>query len=117
MVKITDKAKDMILKRGQGKGLVRITVQPGGCSGMTYDANIVAEKSDEEKIVYNKDSITVVTDEFSLPYMQGLEVDYSDDLISAGFRFCNSQNETSCGCGGSFSVSGFPLAEMGACHE
>ena len=83
---------------------------------MTYSANIVAEKK-EEKIIYNKDSIIVITDDFSLPYMYGLEVDYSDDLISAGFRFHNDLNETSCGCGGSFTPSGFPVAESGACHE
>jgi iron-sulfur cluster assembly protein len=116
MVKITDKAQAMILQRGDGKGFLRITVQPGGCSGMTYDANIVADKKPEEKIIDRMESITVITDDYSLPYMHGLEVDYSDDLISAGFLFRNDFNESSCGCGGSFALSGFPTAEMEGCH-
>ena len=116
MIKITDKAQSMILQRGDGKGFLRITVQPGGCSGMTYEAKIVEEKEPDEKIIYNKESITVITDDDSLPYMHGLEVDYSDDLISAGFLFRNDFAESSCGCGGSFAPSGFPVVG-GSCHD
>ena len=119
MIILSKKAQDMILRIGNGNGLVRISVQSGGCSGMTYEASIIPERETEDKTIYSKDSITVVTDDFSLPYIDGLEVDYSNDLISAGFRFMNSKNNSSCGCGGSFSVSGLPpvILSGGACHD
>ena len=113
MISISKKGHDMLLKHLDNKGFVRITIKNGGCSGMTYDAHIVPERDASEKIVYHERGITVITDETSLPYLQGLNIDYSDDLISAGFRFNNSSNESSCGCGGSFSVVGFPQFSKG----
>ena len=108
MITMSTKACDMLRKHGSDDGYVRITVKTGGCAGMTYDANIVTEKCLDEQIIYDNQGIKVITDNQSLPYLKGLNVDYSDDLISSGFRFNNSSNESSCGCGSSFSVSGFP---------
>ncbi len=110
MLTISDKAQDILCKHKSNNDFVRITVKSGGCSGMTYDATIVADKSTDDKIVYRNGAITVITDDASLPYLHGLEIDYSNDLISAGFRFNNRSNDSSCGCGGSFSVTGFPQA-------
>ena len=118
MISISKKAKDILSKQIGNNEFVRITVKSGGCAGMTYDANIVSEKDEDEKIVYREGEISVITDDTSLPYLHGLDLDYSDDLISAGFRFNNSSNESSCGCGSSFSAtSGFPqfMAEGVGC--
>lgn len=104
MITISDKAQDMIHAQCHGEDFVRITVRPGGCAGMAYEAEIVSGKKARDKIIYQKNDITIITDYASLPYMYGLDIDYSDDLISAGFRFNNPSNESSCGCGGSFSA-------------
>lgn len=112
MIKISERARNMLRQQGAGQdSYVRVVVQSGGCAGMTYDAEIDHVKHDGEKIVMKDAEITVITDDESLPYLHGLTVDYSDDLISAGFRFNNSSNESSCGCGASFSVTGFPMFE------
>lgn len=108
MISMSTKAYEMLRKHGSDDGFVRITVKTGGCAGMTYDATIVSQKRSDEEIVYEREGITVITDNESRPYLKGLHIDYSDDLISAGFRFNNSSNESSCGCGSSFSVSDFP---------
>jgi len=104
MITISEKAQEKMHTQCRGAGFVRIIVSPGGCAGMTYDAEIVSEKEANEKIIYENDDVTIITDYPSLPYMYGLDIDYSDDLISAGFRFNNPSNESSCGCGGSFSA-------------
>ncbi len=75
---------------------------------MTYNAEIDTIKKINEKIVYKDVDITVITDDTSMQFLDGLSIDYSDDLIIAGFRFTNRNNEKSCGCGASFSLSGFP---------
>lgn len=108
MIAISDKALDMLKHQGADEGIVRITVKSGGCAGMTYDAVIVGTMDPNDQLVWQNGDVQVVSDPSSLPYLEGLEVDYSDDLISAGFRFSNSSNESSCGCGASFTVSGFP---------
>lgn len=108
MIKITDKARAELLVRGGARGFVRIIVQSGGCAGMAYHAEIVAEKGKDEKIIRRDQELTVITDDESLPFLIGLQIDYSDDLITAGFRFRNNDNQSSCGCGASFSVAGGP---------
>jgi iron-sulfur cluster assembly protein len=112
MIKISERARDMLRRQGADhNSYVRVVVQSGGCAGMTYDAEIDEVKYEHEKIVLKDGEITVITDDTSLPYLHGLAIDYSDDLISAGFRFNNNTNESSCGCGASFSVTGFPQVE------
>ncbi len=114
MISISDKARMMLQQQGAGEdAFVRVVVHSGGCAGMTYDAEIDTVKRADEKTVYRDRGITIVTDDASLPFLHGLSIDYSDDLISAGFRFNNSSNESSCGCGASFSISGFPGLEKG----
>lgn len=115
MITITTKALDRLRLHGAGDdSFVRIKVKSGGCAGMTYDAEIDSIMEDGETIVFDVENIAVVSNNESLPFLEGLRVDYSDDLISAGFRFNNDTNESSCGCGASFTLSGFPeLTEGG----
>ena len=116
MMSISKKGREMLRNHLKERGFVRISVKPGGCAGMSYEAHIVREKHVNDKITYRERDIIVIADDASLPYIQGLNIDYSDDLISAGFRFNNKSNESSCGCGGSFSVAGFPQVNKGGLH-
>lgn len=59
-------------------------------------------------MIQTHNGIDVVSNIESIPYLLGLVIDYSDDLISAGFRFNNASNDSSCGCGASFELAGFP---------
>jgi len=92
---------------------VRVIVKSGGCAGMTYDAEIDSILRENEKVIHEDEGVIVISDTTSLPYLEGLTIDYSDDLISAGFRFSNSTNKSSCGCGASFALAGFPDLNQG----
>ena len=109
MITITDKAEKMLIRQGAGAGsFLRVVVRTGGCAGMTYDAEIDSERRNDEKVVDTHNGIDIVSNIESIPYLLGLVIDYSDDLISAGFRFNNEYNDSSCGCGASFALAGFP---------
>ena len=43
-------------------------------------------------------------DSLQLNYLNGLILDYSEDLMGGGFRFNNPNAKVACGCGNSFSV-------------
>lgn len=117
MITISNKARNKLKDQGlEGEAFVRIVVKTGGCAGMTYEAEIDDIMWDGETIVYNDDEVQIVSDQESLPYLEGLEIDYSDDLISAGYRFRNESNDSSCGCGASFSLAGFPTYQEGETH-
>ena len=67
----------------------------------------------DEKVLESHNGIDIVSNIESIPYLLGLVIDYSDDLITAGFRFNNASNESSCGCGASFGLAGFPELDKG----
>jgi iron-sulfur cluster assembly accessory protein len=85
----------------QGKAL-RMFVQGGGCSGFQYGFTFSAkEESDEVTKVGDFD---VVIDPMSLPYLNGVHVDWVDSLQGSGFTVKNPNSTGSCGCGHSFSA-------------
>ena len=44
----------------------------------------------------------MLVDDFSVNYLRGAVVDYSDGLNDAGFKIKNPNAKQSCGCGNSF---------------
>ena len=48
--------------------------------------------------------VRILADRNSSQHVDGLEIDYSDDLINLGFRFRNPNASKACGCGSSFAV-------------
>jgi iron-sulfur cluster insertion protein len=83
---------------------LRIFVQGGGCSGMSYGFTF-EEEQNEDDFEIEKNGIKVLVDSVSLQYLNGATIDYKEDLMGAGFSIDNPQAETSCGCGSSFSVA------------
>ena len=55
-------------------------------------------------MIYQDDALRVVADGGSSMFLDGLVIDYSDDLISSGFRFKNAKAKKACGCGSSFAM-------------
>ena len=82
---------------------LRVTVNGGGCSGMSYNLTFDDKKNEFDK-VYESNGIKIVCDVKSWFYVKGTEVDYSDDLLSGGFQLHNPNANRTCGCGTSFSV-------------
>jgi iron-sulfur cluster assembly protein len=102
-IDITDRAQSELAKLELGDGgFLRINVIPGGCSGMTYSAAVDTDFSDSDVCVFENGALRIVTDEGSAIFLEGLHIDYSNDLIRSGFRFTNPNASGSCGCGASF---------------
>lgn len=89
------------LDEARGKNL-RIFVQGGGCSGFEYGFTFDDHKEGDMRVP--QQDIEVLVDPFSLPYLQGCEVDYRSSLMGSGFSVNNPNAVGSCGCGHSFSV-------------
>ncbi|HMP74524.1 MAG TPA: iron-sulfur cluster assembly accessory protein [Kiritimatiellia bacterium] len=105
LVKLSDRArKELLALEAGGTNFLRISVVSGGCSGMTYSAAIDNNLVDADHVVYQDDELRIIADASSLMFLDGLEIDYSDDLIASGFRFKNPKAKKGCGCGASFSV-------------
>ena len=82
---------------------LRMSVEGGGCSGMTYKMDFENEKGDYDK-EFESNGLTIVCDLKSWLYLKDVEIDYSDDLLNGGFKIKNPNAERTCGCGTSFSA-------------
>jgi len=82
---------------------LRVSVSGGGCSGFQYGFDLDRERT-EEDIVIERDGAVVLIDTVSLPYIDGSEIDFVDDLIGQAFKVNNPHATASCGCGTSFSI-------------
>ena len=88
---------------GKDDYFLRMSVEGGGCSGMTYKMDFENEKRNYDK-EFESNGLTIVCDLKSWLYLKDVEIDYSDDLLNGGFKIKNPNAERTCGCGTSFSA-------------
>jgi len=114
---IREKAREMLENKLQPGQFLRVAVTEGGCAGLTYSADIAREMQEGESVLMQSGDIRIVSDLESSRYLDGLTIDYSDDLIGGGLQFTNANAGTTCGCGASFNLAGFPVIENGKCGK
>lgn len=81
---------------------VRVGVKSGGCSGLSYLLEIDAPEEADRR--FDSHGVAIFCDPKSYLYLNGMEVDFSSDLLNGGFQFANPNATRSCGCGTSFSA-------------
>ena len=82
---------------------LRVFVQGGGCSGMSYGFALETEQN-EDDFIFEQQGVKYLVDAMSMQYLQGATIDYKEDLEGSNFVIQNPNAQTSCGCGSSFSV-------------
>jgi iron-sulfur cluster assembly accessory protein len=80
---------------------LRISVQPGGCSGLRYQTFFDYENLDGDKDFIFEDFILKL-DKMSVPYLEGATLDFVDTIEKQGFILDNPNAQGSCACGDSF---------------
>ena len=95
--------KGVMAADGKEDHFLRMSVEGGGCSGMTYKMDFENEKGEFDK-EFKSNELTIICDLKSWLYLKDIEVDYSDDLLNGGFKIKNPNAERTCGCGTSFSA-------------
>jgi iron-sulfur cluster assembly protein len=81
---------------------LRLGVQGGGCSGLTYLMEFDARRETDR--VFSHDGVSVFVDPKSILYMSGSILDYNEGLMGSGFSIKNPNVKGSCGCGHSFTT-------------
>jgi iron-sulfur cluster assembly accessory protein len=108
MITITATALQEIQRRQSSRqqkdSYFRISVTDGGCSGLIYRLNL-EETSQENDRLTEHQGLKVIIDPKTLPLIENLKLDYSEDLMGGGFRFQNPQAKKNCNCGQSFSLN------------
>jgi iron-sulfur cluster assembly protein len=91
-----------LAKRGKGIGL-RLGVRTSGCSGLAYKIEY-ADDVHPEDMQFESHGVRVIVDPKSLPYLDGMQLDFAREGLNEGFRFDNPNVKDACGCGESFNV-------------
>ena len=108
MITLTENAiaklRDVIAEENNPALKLRVFVQGGGCSGMSYGFTLDDETGEDDfDLKFN--GVNLLVDSMSSGYLQGAEIDYKEDQYGSSFSIKNPQAATTCGCGSSFSPS------------
>lgn len=90
-------------KHQNSNALFRLKLKSGGCCSFCYIMEFDEQLASNDR-VYECGKVKVVVDSEQLNYLNGLTLDYSEDLMGGGFRFNNPNAKATCGCGSSFSI-------------
>ncbi|SDB94179.1 HesB/IscA family protein [Shouchella lonarensis] len=105
MITITESALGHIQAMKEDEGneqlMLRIGVKGGGCSGLSYSMGF-DETRNEEDTYMEIDGLGVLVDKESTPIVNGLVIDYKQNMMGGGFTIDNPNAIANCGCGSSF---------------
>ncbi|HLI76771.1 MAG TPA: iron-sulfur cluster assembly accessory protein [Acidobacteriaceae bacterium] len=97
-------------------GGLRLGVQGGGCSGLSYNIRFDTEPRQRDRVFSfgegietpndpsGAKAVRIFVDPKSFLYLAGMVLDFEETLMRQGFNFINPNSTKSCGCGSSFSA-------------
>jgi iron-sulfur cluster assembly protein len=99
------KIRELLEKEGVSpeKGGLRVGVQGGGCSGLSYAMRLDTQVRDRDK-VFEEFGARIFVDQKSFLYLNGTTLEYEETLMRQGFVFQNPNAARNCGCGSSFTA-------------
>jgi len=104
-IRLTDvaavKVAALLAQEDRDDLMLRVAVQPGGCSGLRYQLYF-DDRNQEGDIIREFGNVKVVIDKMSDPYLMGASIDFTDTIEKQGFTIDNPNAGGSCACGDSF---------------
>jgi iron-sulfur cluster assembly accessory protein len=95
------KVKELVAQEGQSDVVLRVAVQPGGCSGLRY-AMYLDDQIGDTDVLSEQHGVRVAVDKMSAPYLKEASIDFVDTLEASGFTIDNPVATGTCACGHSF---------------
>ena len=96
------KVSGIMMKRQTSDYYLRISLKSGGCSGFMYSYDFIETPEERDK-VFDFGEVKICIDIKSYLFLNGMEIDYEEDLLKSGLVFNAPQAQRSCGCGESVS--------------
>ena len=108
IIKLSDNAasriKEIMANAEKDSIGVRVSVETGGCAGMSYVMEYTKELNPNDEVIEEK-GVKVFVDPAAVMYLLGTEMDYKKEELSSSFVFNNPNETERCGCGESFKIS------------
>ena len=107
LVRLSEAASQHLLgllkNKNYATGSLKVAVVGGGCSGLQYQMDLVAETRSQDILIQSR-GVHISVDPKSAVFLSGSEIDFSTDLLKGGFRVTNPNARATCSCGDSFST-------------
>ena len=101
--KAVEKIKEFMAEEKEHPEYLRVYVQGGGCSGLSYGMGFET-KAEEDDTVIEENGVKLLIDSCSQDHLKGANVDYIESLMGSGFKINNPNVTKSCSCGHSFNT-------------
>ena len=98
-----NKIKEMLIEAEEGtqKMFLRVGVKGGGCSGLSYGMGFDPEVQETDTKLQLQ-GLDIIVDKDSAPLLQGVKIDFKENMMGGGFTIDNPNAVSTCGCGSSF---------------
>ena len=88
----------IMMKRQTTDHYLRIGLKGGGCSGYMYSYDFIETPEEKDKI-FEFGEVKICIDIKSYLFLNGMEIDYEEDLLKSGLVFKTPSAKRTCGCG------------------
>jgi len=96
--------KEMMRHNEEEGSFLRVSVNGGGCSGLTYGMGFTDSKQDDDTLL-EQHGLTILVSGEDASILSGTVIDYKQSLMGGGFTIENPNAIASCGCGTSFKTA------------
>ena len=100
LIEVTNEAITKLLEKKAKErfNYIRLGITGGGCAGFEYVFDSVVNKeSDDIEVDFGE--LKFVINKLSVPYINGMTLDYVYEGLNEVFKFINPKEQSSCGCG------------------
>ena len=106
MINLTQKASKNFIRMAGDEGAtdkhLRVQVTGGGCAGYEYE--LTFDSPEKKDLTFEALGVKICVDRKSHLLVDGLTIDWTNDLSAPGPRFENPKATSTCGCSTSFNV-------------
>jgi iron-sulfur cluster assembly protein len=88
-----------MVRMSGGRGGFRLTVTPGGCSGLSASFSVESEAAPDDGVL-EREGLKVFVAAASVPLLEGVTVDFSESPMQTGFMF-RDPKAGACSCSSS----------------
>ncbi|MGP1927723.1 MAG: Fe-S cluster assembly scaffold SufA [Arsenophonus sp. NC-QC1-MAG3] len=103
---MTDKAaaqiNNLMKKNPDSQGL-SLKIKQSGCAGFSYVIALI-DNPTKEYLLFEHNGAKLFVPLKTMPFIDGIEVDYVHDGLNQIFKFNNPKAQHACGCGESFGI-------------
>ena len=100
----SDQIKKIMLNTPEGVDSLLIGVDKSGCSGYAYKLDFGKSSDFKNFEIIYQDGAKVLIDPKATMFLLGSVMDYREDKLASRFIFDNPNEQSTCGCGESFSI-------------